>query len=135
MPQKLSLSLEVHDTTGSLQWHIEPPGDIYRLGDRWIYETAHLPGTKSQIKVHVHSVHGDGTHLFVKDIILNGVALQGLNMWSNHKISGVDGHSASHGYMNRPGILTINIRQNALVNNYISYFQSMCCKNKSPDTT
>jgi hypothetical protein len=124
---KLSIYAKIHEIDGPIQFCVEPTGTSYVDKNQWIIEMEHDLTKKSTIKIHLISNLGQKSHLTIEEIFLDGHKLNNFDIWSNYVVN-TGTTKKTYGYMSEPGFYIINIHQNAIAHNYMSYFLSKCIK-------
>jgi hypothetical protein len=128
---KLSLYLQVNEIDGELCFEVEPAGQKRLVDDLQLYEFEIEAKQRNQIKINLQSKQGHQSHIIVKEIRLNDQIINHLDLSSRYLVHESKQTESTYGYMGKPGIMFLNIHQNALVHNYMTYFLSRCKNNKS----
>jgi hypothetical protein len=118
--------LQVNEIDGPLDFVVDPSSPAKFENNLWIYEFDHIVGKKTQIKVILKNIQGTQSHLIIKQITLNDLVLNNLDLWSKYIVYGNDQPMSTFGYMNQPGYYVLNIHQNPIIHNYMTYFLSRC---------
>lgn len=122
---KLLIYVQVHEIDGKIDFKMIPNGSLTLENDQHVFELGHDPKTTSRIKIHLLSNTGQQSFLEIKKVVLNGETLNNLDIWAKY-IPTSDSPRSTYGYMNQPGVYVLNVHQNSLVHNYMSYFLSRC---------
>lgn len=123
---KLSLYLQVNEIDGDLCFKIEPEGQKRLVDDLQVYDFEIESKKRNQIKIDLQSKQGHQSHIIVKEIRLNDQIINHLDLSSRYFVYESKQIESTHMYMGKPGIMFLNIHQNALVHNYMTYFLSRC---------
>ena len=123
--QRLSLFIEPHEIDGAVEFEVLPGCAGQEIVDGiHVFHFVHDLSRRTTIKVRLLTKHGPQSHIVIKKITLNGVSLDHIDTWSTYVTHDRGLVPGTYGYMSFPGEYTLNIRQNALVQNYITYFLS-----------
>jgi hypothetical protein len=76
----------------------------------------------TRIKLIVNNINSNES-LIIQKIILDDIELNNMDMWSYFITLKDRQRLQTHGFIDQPGTYFINIHQNAIVHNYISYFR------------
>ena len=119
---KFSLCIQVNEIDGALDYRIEPPGRQTLTNGMLNYELEVDAKQRNQIKIHLLRRQGHQSHMVVKEMKLNNLPLNQLNLCSTYMIKETGETAQTYGYLDRPGTLYLNIHQSAVVHNYMLYF-------------
>ena len=118
---KLSLSIQVNEIDGDVEFDVDPYCQPRIIDDVWMYEWWHEPKKKFRIRVTLKNKKGTQSHLNIKEVRCNDVVLNNIDRWGKY-IMPNGAIRSTYGYMDLPGCYMLSVHQNALVHNYMSYF-------------
>lgn len=126
MKKKLLVYIQVNEIDGEVDFSIDIP-HLKKKTENNIYEIEiqHDIKKTTRFKVNLDKKDGVESHIVIKDIILDGTKLKNFESWSSYIIYGEDKPFSTFGYMGNLGYYIINIHQNPIVHNYMSYFKEI----------